>query len=80
MDRKDETGKILERLESIQGLYYGKALPCFSLGENDRGFEYLYKESEQPGNFISVLKIEPLVDSVRSDPRINALLRKVNLE
>ncbi len=84
MDRKEEARKILERLESIQtlnySLYYGKALLCFSLRENDRGFEYLDQESEQPGNLILMLKTDPLVDSVRSDPRIKALLRKVNLE
>jgi len=81
MDRKDEAREILERLESNQGLpYYDKALLCFSLGENDRGFDYLDKESEHPGNSIPLLKIDPLVDCVRSDPRIKALLRKVNLE
>jgi len=85
MGRKDEARKILERLEPVQpsGYYsmsYYKALLCFSLGENDRGFGYLDKESERPGNLIPFLKIDPLVDSVRSDPRIKALLRKVNLE
>jgi serine/threonine protein kinase/tetratricopeptide (TPR) repeat protein len=84
MGRKEEAREILERLEPIQilsySLYYGKALLCFSLGENDRGFEYLDKESEQPGNSIPGLKIDPFVDSVRSDSRMNALLRKVNLE
>jgi tetratricopeptide (TPR) repeat protein len=84
MGGKEEARKILERLESIPtlnySLNYGKALLCFSLGENDKGFEYLDKESEQPGNLILMLKTDPLVDSVRSDPRIKALLRKVNLE
>jgi eukaryotic-like serine/threonine-protein kinase len=84
MGRKDEARKIMERLEPVQpsafSMSYHKALLCFSLGENDRGFEYLDKESERPGNSIPFLKIDPLADSVRSDPRIKALLRKVNLE
>jgi serine/threonine protein kinase/tetratricopeptide (TPR) repeat protein len=80
MGRKEEARKILERLESMTSFYYGKALLCFSLGENDRGFEYLDKESEQTRISISHLKINPLVDSVRSDPRMKALLRKVNPE
>jgi serine/threonine protein kinase/tetratricopeptide (TPR) repeat protein len=84
MGRKDEARKILERIEPLQVPfqvpYSVKAQLCFSLGENDRGFEYLDKESEQLVNSIPSLKIDPLVDSVRSDPRIKALLRKVNLE
>jgi serine/threonine protein kinase/tetratricopeptide (TPR) repeat protein len=80
MGRKDEAREILERIESIPMAYYSKAQLCFSLGENDKGFEYLDKEYEQPGNSIPSLKIDPLVDSVRSDPRLKELLRKVNLE
>jgi len=84
MGRKDEARKIMERLEPVQpsvySMFYYKALLCFSLGENDRGFAYLDKESERPGSLIPWLKTDPLFDSVRSDPRIKALLRKVNLE
>jgi tetratricopeptide (TPR) repeat protein len=80
MDRKDEGRKILVRLESIQLLPVFKAFLCFSLGENDKGFKYLDKESERPANYLFYLKIDPLVGSVRSDPRFKALLRKVNLE
>jgi len=80
MGRKDEAREILKRAESTWGRYYGKALLCFSLGENDKGFEYLDKESEEPANSIPALKIDPGIDGVRSDPRIDALLRKVNLE
>jgi serine/threonine-protein kinase len=84
MGRKEEARKILERLELVQPLAYSmsyyKAQLCFSLGENDRGFEHLDKESERPGSLIPWLKIDPLFDSVRSDPRTKALLRKVNLQ
>ncbi len=80
MGRQDEARKILEKLESVQILPVFRALPCFSLGENDKGFQYLEKESERPANYIPTLKIDPLVDGVRSDPRFKALLRKVNLE
>jgi adenylate cyclase len=84
MGRKEEARKILERLEPVQpsaySMSYVKALLCFSLGENDRGFGYLDKESERPGNSIPFLKIDPLAESVRSDPRTKELLRKVNLE
>jgi len=80
MDRKDEAREILGRVESSQVGTYSKALLCFSLGENDKGFKYLDKEYEQPGNSIPSLKIDPLVDSVRSDPRLKELLRKVNLD
>jgi len=80
MDNKDEAQQILERLKAIEGLYYWKAMLCFSVGEIDKGFEYLNKESKQPGNNVYVIKVDPLADSVRSDPRAKAFLRKENLE
>ncbi len=79
MGRREEARKILEKVEPLRGNYFMKALLCFSLGENDKGFEYLDREMEQPVNVIMALKIYPSVDSVRSDPRLKALLRKVNL-
>jgi tetratricopeptide (TPR) repeat protein len=84
MGRKEEARKTLERIAPVQpaiySMSYEKALLCFSLGENERGFEFLDKESERPGNLIPLLKTDPLAESVSSDPRIKALLRKVNLE
>jgi hypothetical protein len=56
------------------------AMLSFSLGEIDKGFEYLDKAYEQPGNQVYVIKVDPLADSVRSDPRAKAFLQKENLE
>ena len=51
----------------------------FSIGENDRGFEWLDKAYEDRDPFLWYMKVDPNLDSVRSDPRYLELLRKVGL-
>jgi TolB-like protein/Tfp pilus assembly protein PilF/tRNA A-37 threonylcarbamoyl transferase component Bud32 len=52
----------------------------FALGENDRGFELLDEAYEDNDMWLSWLKIDPLYDSVRSDSRYTAMLKKMGLE
>jgi tetratricopeptide (TPR) repeat protein len=59
---------------------YNFARFYFALGENDQGFIWLDKAYEEHDSWMCDLKVEPLLDSVRSDPRFKALLRKMNLE
>jgi TolB-like protein/DNA-binding winged helix-turn-helix (wHTH) protein/Tfp pilus assembly protein PilF len=54
----------------MAGIYAG-------LGEKDRAFEWLHKAYED-GDFMQ-LKLDPFLDSLRSDPRFRELLRRVNL-
>lgn len=56
------------------------AILAFSLGHNDLGFEWLDRAYEAYDIRLSWLKIEPVFDSVRSDPRFQNMLRKVGLE
>jgi serine/threonine protein kinase len=51
----------------------------FTLGENDKGFEWFQKAYEEREGLLSI-KIDPLYDSVRSDPRFKEILKKMNLE
>jgi TolB-like protein/Tfp pilus assembly protein PilF len=53
----------------------------FALGKHDQGFEALEKDiKERAINGPWRLKISPVYDSVRSDPRFIALLKQVGLE
>jgi len=56
------------------------AILAFALGQNDLGFEWLDRAYESFDVRLSWLKIEPVFDSVRSDPRFQNMLRKVGLE
>ncbi len=53
---------------------------CFSLGENDQGFQWLEKGYEMRDPFMSQLKVHQLMDPVRSDPRYIEMLERMNLD
>ena len=50
------------------------------MGDKEQTFEWLeqaYKEKTEP---LLYLRVDPRLDSLRSDPRFEDLLRRVNLE
>jgi Tfp pilus assembly protein PilF len=53
------------------------ALIYLGLGEKDQVFAWLEKAYRERSNYLIYLKVEPLVDSLRPDPRFTALLNKV---
>ena len=55
------------------------ALIHAGLGQNDLAFEWLDRAFEERSSWLASLKIEPLLDSLRSDPRFNDLVRRMNL-
>lgn len=48
-------------------------------GEKDRAFEWLARAYNQQDGGLSLIKTDPLLNSLRLDPRFNALLRKLKL-
>jgi tetratricopeptide (TPR) repeat protein len=82
--RIDEARQILnELLERAQSENIPKTLISqlyFTLGEEDKGFEFLDKAYEEHDEYLIFVKISPGFDTVRSDPRFIALLKKMNLE
>ena len=52
----------------------------FSLGENDRAFECLEAAFEERDKGVLGLKVYPVYDEVRSDPRFRALLSRMGLD
>jgi TolB-like protein/uncharacterized protein HemY len=48
------------------------------LGEKDKAFEWLEKEYQQRDNEMAFIKARPAYDSLRSDPRFQDLLRRMN--
>jgi TolB-like protein/tetratricopeptide (TPR) repeat protein len=84
MGRRDEALRILDELiEQSKRQYvppWFLAQLCFGIGENDQGFEYLNESYEERAIVGCIIKVHPLFDNVRSDPRYLALLRKVGLD
>jgi len=80
--RRAEAQKVLDQLNEFSKEKY---VPAFrraeihaGLGENDRAFEWLEKAYEE--HFIIAIKVEPVYDPLRSDPRFADLLRRMNLQ
>jgi len=81
---KDEALKILERLDELsQDRYVGpffRAMVWMGLGEKNKALEALEKAYEERESFMAWLKVWPVFDSLRSEPRFQAVLKKMNLD
>jgi TolB-like protein/Tfp pilus assembly protein PilF len=80
--RRLEAQKVLDQLNEISKEKYvsafHRAIVCAGLGEKDQAFEWLEKAYEE--HFIIVIKVYPAFDPLRSDPRYQNLLRRMNLQ
>jgi hypothetical protein len=56
-----------------------RALAYLRLGDHDRALAWLEKLYEQRAPWIRTLKVEPLWDPLRADPRFQSLMRRANL-
>jgi len=58
---------------------YDLALVCVGLGATDQAFEWLDRAYEERCGWLTYLKVEPRMDTLRSDSRFNDLLRRLRL-
>jgi Tfp pilus assembly protein PilF len=81
--RRTEALKALSDLQSIsQGQHATPdrvARIYIGLGDKDRAFEWLDRAYAGRSDYLTLLKTEPTLDSLRSDPRFQELVRKVGL-
>jgi tetratricopeptide (TPR) repeat protein len=80
--QRDEAQKILARLnEEAKSHYvapYALALVQIALGDKDRAIEELeHAYAEGATNYLFVIKVDPLLDDLRGNPRFDALVQKV---
>jgi tetratricopeptide (TPR) repeat protein len=80
--RRAEAMKILQELEERATRQY---VPAFArvwtlqrLGNIEQAFVWLEKVFDERSSFLSFLKVHPLFDSLRSDPRFQSLLRRLD--
>jgi tetratricopeptide (TPR) repeat protein len=80
--KHDEARAILKKLESGTRPVseFERAMIYIGLGETDRAFESLEKALNERAWQLGFLKVEPLFDPLRQDPRFADLTRKVGLE
>lgn len=84
--RTGEQGKARKQLDRLlveaphhSGLANLVACVYFALGDIDVGFEWLERSLDRPSLNYFRLKIDPLFDDVRDDPRFTAILERMNL-
>jgi tetratricopeptide (TPR) repeat protein len=70
--------ELKERLEEDTIGLFEVALIYAGLGEKDQAFEWLDKAYEERDKGLMYLKAEPALDPLRSDPRFQDLLRRMN--
>ena len=79
--RKAEARKILDQLKEQAGHRYvspGTMADIYwSLGERDKAFALFNQAYDERDNMIVLLKVEPMFDPLRSDPRFQRLVRRV---
>jgi adenylate cyclase len=59
---------------------FSLALICIALGDKDEAFRWLEIAYEEHAYDIVMLKVDPVYDPLRSDPRFTVLLKKMGLE
>ncbi len=65
---------------SLRGVVspYNMALVCIGLGERQRALDYLEKAYATDSEWLGYLNLDRTFDSLRSEPRFQALLKKLN--
>jgi len=70
---------LLARSQHFRVSPYGIAMIYAALGDKDQAFSQLEQAYAQRSEFMGFLKVDPELDSLRSDPRFEDLLRRMNL-
>ena len=82
--KRDEAKKVLVELGRLSKQKYVSAfhlsLIHMGLGEKNQAFAYLDRAYEERDHWLESIKVHPMLDSLRSDPRFKELLKKVGLD
>lgn len=78
--------EALEVLSSLEDLDKERYVPAYNfaiihagLGNFDKSFEWFEQARKERSGFLPFLKVEPVVDCLRSDTRFDDLLKKIGL-
>ena len=80
--KTDEAQKVLNELKELAKRRYVSpydiALVYTGMANQDQVFEWLEKAYEERAGWLALVKVEPRLHSLRSDPRFGDLLRRMN--
>ncbi len=72
---------MLKELEQIAKQRYAPAYQFAiihaELGENDAAFQWLDRAIEEPSAILMMIKVEPIFDVLRGDPRFATVVRRI---
>jgi serine/threonine-protein kinase len=80
-----EAGRMLSELAPATRSGQGYVSPldlatiCVGLGQKDQAFEWLNQAVQQRATHLTTIRVDPLLDPLRGDPRFAALLRRVGV-
>jgi TolB-like protein/Flp pilus assembly protein TadD len=81
---RTEAQMVLEDLEETARQRYVPsyffAIVYLGLSEHDQAFAYLERAFEERSGFLAYIKVEPMLDPLRDDPRFANLLKRVGFE
>jgi len=82
--KNDEAGEILDEMSELSKRRFVSpfytALIYLGLGEKNSALKWLEKAYDEQDHALETLKVEPMLDSLRSHPRFEALLKRMKLE
>jgi tetratricopeptide (TPR) repeat protein len=81
--RRGEALKVLDELSELSKRRYVSSyrVAAIHLGleDKERAFEWLERAYEERDSWLAWLKVDPVLDDLRSDPRFSDLVRRVGL-
>jgi hypothetical protein len=73
----------MNELEHLRGTGYVPAgafvFPLLELGDREEAFLWLERCAQEQSNLMQFVKVHPFFDSMRGDPRFDAMVRRVGL-
>jgi TolB-like protein/DNA-binding winged helix-turn-helix (wHTH) protein/Flp pilus assembly protein TadD len=81
--RKADANKVLNELLKLNETRYVTPAALVNvyigLGDKEKAFEWLERAYQERSNYLGYLKVFPIVDPLRSDPRFADLIRRIGL-
>jgi serine/threonine-protein kinase len=71
--------ELIEQSRSRHISPYHLAILCTALGETDDAFDWLEKAYQGRNNWLPFLRLDPGIDPLRGDPRLDDLIKRVGL-
>lgn len=79
--KRDEALKIVEDLKATREggriVAYRLAAVYVALDDKDQAIDWLKKDFKERGNWMNQLKVDPVMNPLRSDPRFKDLMRRM---